>query len=663
MMNPLETELLQAIKANDLDFVKDCIENQFPVMQQRYGFTDPNYPKFNAVDRQGKGFIYHAIELGHFKIASYLLSKLPDSGKDLVSADGRTLAWIASARGDLESLFALVDLKDGQQKKELLTQADNAGVTPLAAAIINNNCSNQVIYFLLRHGASLDAVTKRGNNLFHLACQYKAYSNLKILLEKYFSAPGKSQLFFMENNEGLVPLEEAIEEESIECITLLLRYGAGIGFNFPQKIKQLSIDVTDAYLVGARVEGSAIPRDLFAGANFDGIYRPSASNNALEITGCRTTAKQILRLLAWQRYCHLQNDPSAVILINQISAKSQIMRLSALILEELSDEKFRKKAIKKYLLKTCSMKVNLNNARDIVVLLEQHAATYTFCNEILKSLLSPQDFYKAEKEIKVATQQRFERLIEGNQDSKLDFIAVRDQQIIFVQQIIARLDVLTGDNKYSDMSIACCCIGICCSILLEVSMTIYLGYSNLFLLMLISVSVLLAPLILSGVFLCAFSVLGSKYSKNQIKEFEGVLSFLQDHAQQHQLGELGELIKSIQSMIGGNGDAKPLLNKLHGFFRDEIARIKLEYAKDNAVLYDLKKLRFLSQTSSVDLKLGHVRNSTAISYAEALNRYSSFNSVANSTETSPHTSDVDDVDYDDKNNDSAVVVYSAIPAV
>lgn len=90
---------------------------------------------------------------------------------------------------------------------------------PLFNAVVNPESTKQDIACALQCGADINGCDSEGNTPVHLAAKYNSVEKLKFLLEQGAS-PCKS------NNEEVFPLMMAIDNGSVEAVSLLLQHGA-----------------------------------------------------------------------------------------------------------------------------------------------------------------------------------------------------------------------------------------------------------------------------------------------------------------------------------------------------------------------------------------------------------------------------------------------------
>ncbi|XP_018569985.1 uncharacterized protein LOC108909987 [Anoplophora glabripennis] len=112
-------------------------------------------------------------------------------------------------------------LKALQTSVDVLNHGD---LTALQLAVLNDS-NPLIVKMLLAHGASLEVVDSEGNNIIHLAIEWKRTEMLDILLR---SADERKFNLDDFNAEGLTPLMMCCCNNLVQCADLLLKYDADV---------------------------------------------------------------------------------------------------------------------------------------------------------------------------------------------------------------------------------------------------------------------------------------------------------------------------------------------------------------------------------------------------------------------------------------------------
>ena len=155
--------------------------------------------------------IHEALQKGNHNIALQLLHQKP---KDVTKtdADGRTpLHWAVLANDNAMVKAIIEDDAFAKWADDVIEAEDDSGWTPLHIAVANGN--EELVAYLLDHGADVNATTSNGTTTLHLAVLKLPSVVPQLLAHKALFRP---------DGAGYTPLHRAAAKGSQPIITQLV---------------------------------------------------------------------------------------------------------------------------------------------------------------------------------------------------------------------------------------------------------------------------------------------------------------------------------------------------------------------------------------------------------------------------------------------------------
>ena len=232
-------ELIRAAKENDLNYLKQCIENESDVdvvngrENTEHGYTaliwaselglldivrylvEEGNADLEVTDKLGCSCLYRAVQHNHSLVCKYLIEKSPPLIHQ-AEKHGRTPLWTASFNGFIEIVEVL--LENGADVEKKGSQYD---MTPLTAA--SQTGKIEVVQRLISvRGANINEKDNLGRTAFYMAAQYGHRQVVNYLHEK------SARLIHEPDNEGRTALWIASFRGHEEVVDFLLKRGADV---------------------------------------------------------------------------------------------------------------------------------------------------------------------------------------------------------------------------------------------------------------------------------------------------------------------------------------------------------------------------------------------------------------------------------------------------
>ena len=162
--------------------------------------------------------LHSATEANQLSIVQYLLTQNPSLDVDCKSCDNNNITPLMKACLLGNESIVQVLLQHGAS---IHMESTVDSMTPLQYAAQGRHFD--ILPLLVDHGARVDSMTDRGNNLLHSSVQSENIPSTTFLLDK--AAQEGVSLVNQINDEGQTPLHAAVEVRNLELVKLLVDVG------------------------------------------------------------------------------------------------------------------------------------------------------------------------------------------------------------------------------------------------------------------------------------------------------------------------------------------------------------------------------------------------------------------------------------------------------